>query len=129
MKALRSRPANAVLAAGGIAMVTMFLAPAIASADPMADLAAPLLNSDCSFAQVDAALHAKAPQLASMLDANPTQKAELQRKFDQPVEQRRAEFQRLIEENPGTAQDAQNEPRVSSLRETIRTVADSCHSY
>ncbi|MFQ6397885.1 hemophore-related protein [Nocardia sp. KC 131] len=129
MKVLRSRPAYAVLAAGGLATVTMFLAPTAASADPMTDLAAPLLTSDCSFAQVDAALHAKAPQLASMLDSNPSQKAELQRKFDQPVEQRRVEFQRAIDENPGAAKDAQNDPRASGLSETIRQVAESCHSY
>ncbi|MFD0361543.1 hemophore-related protein [Nocardia sp. GCM10030253] len=128
MKALR-RPAYAALTAGGLATVAMFLAPTIASADPMTDLAAPLLTSDCSFAQVDAALHAKAPQLASILDSNPSQKAELQRKFDQPVEQRRAEFQRLIDENPDAAQDAQNDPRAAGLSETIRAVADSCHSY
>ncbi|MEV6428032.1 hemophore-related protein [Nocardia sp. NPDC051463] len=129
MKALRSRPAYTALAAGGLASVAMFLAPTIASADAMTDMAAPLLTSDCSFAQVDAALHAKAPQLASILDSNPGQKAELQRKFDQPVEQRRAELQRMIDENPSAAQDAQNDPRASGLSATIRAVADSCHSY
>ncbi|WP_227998386.1 hemophore-related protein [Nocardia australiensis] len=129
MKALLRRPGYAALATGGIATVVVLLAPAIASADPMADLAAPLLNSDCSFAQVDAALHAEAPQLASMLDANPDQKAELQRKFDQPVEQRRAEFQSMVEQNPDAAQQAQNDPRAPGLRDTIQTVADSCHSY
>ncbi|PXX66757.1 hemophore-related protein [Nocardia tenerifensis] len=122
------RSAVATLAAGGLATVAAFLSPALASAGPM-ELAGPLLNSDCSFAQVDAALHAKAPQLASMLDSNPAQKAELQRKFDQPVEQRRAELQRAIDENPQAAQDAQNDPRYGQLRDTIQAVADSCHNY
>lgn len=128
MKLFRSRPAATALAASGLAGVAVLLSPAIAAADPMT-LAGPLLNSDCSFAQIDAALHAKAPQLAAMLDSNPTQKAELQRKFDQPVEQRRAELQAMINENPDAAKDAENDPRASGLAETIRTVADSCHSY
>jgi len=128
MKLSIGRPAIVTLASGGFATVALFLSPAIAAADPM-ELAAPLLNSDCSFAQVDAALHAKAPQLAAMLDANPTQKAEMQRKFDQPVQQRRAELQRAMDQNPGAVRDAENDPRTTQLRDTIRTVAESCHSY
>lgn len=128
MKLLRSRPAATALAASGLAGVAVLLSPAIAAADPMT-LAGPLLNSDCSFAQIDAALHAKAPQLAAMLDSNPTQKAELQRKFDQPVEQRRAELQAMIDQNPDAARDAENDPRASGLAATIRTVAESCHNY
>ncbi|MEV0295890.1 hemophore-related protein [Nocardia sp. NPDC050710] len=128
MKRFRSRPAVAALAAGAVAGVAVFLGPAIAAADPM-ELAGPLLNSDCSFAQVDAALHAEAPQLAAMLDANPTQKADLQRKFDQPVEQRRAELQRMIDNNPNAAKEAEKDPRSAGLRTTIQAVANSCHKY
>ncbi|MET7772933.1 hemophore-related protein [Nocardia sp. NPDC005366] len=128
MKRFRTRTAVTALAAGGVASVAVLLSPSIAAAGPM-ELAAPLLNSDCSFAQVDAALHAEAPRLASVLDANPTQKAELQRKFDQPVEQRRAELQRAIDENPQAAQQAQNDPRSAELRDTIATVAAVCHNY
>ncbi|MFI9506122.1 hemophore-related protein [Nocardia sp. NPDC052566] len=128
MKRLRTRAGFAALAVGGLAVGTVFLSPAIASADPMG-LAGPLLDSTCTFAQVDAALHDKAPQLASMLDSNPSQKAELQRKFDQPVEQRRAELQAAIDANPGAAKDAENDPRANGLQATIRAVAESCHNY
>ncbi|WP_067840273.1 hemophore-related protein [Nocardia lijiangensis] len=128
MNSVRRRTGLAALAAGGMATVAMSLSPAIASADP-AELVGPLLTSNCTFAQVDAALHDKAPQLAAMLDANPSQKAELQRRFDQPVEQRRADFQRMVEENPEAARDAENDPRAASLRETIATVAATCHNY
>lgn len=111
-----------------MATVAVLLSPAVASADPT-ELVGPLLNSDCTFAQVDAALHDRAPQLAAMLDANPTQKAELQRRFDQPVEQRRAEFQRLLAENPEAAREAENDPRAAGLRQTIEAVAATCHNY
>ncbi|MEU6828950.1 hemophore-related protein [Nocardia beijingensis] len=128
MKRSVGRPAIAAAAAGGIATVTLLLSPAIAAAGPM-DYAEPLLTSDCSFAQVDAALHDKAPQLAAVLDANPSQKAELQRRFDQPVEQRRAELRRAIDENPDAVRQAENDPRTAQLRDTIRVVAETCHNY
>lgn len=128
MKRSVGRPAVAALAAGGLATVALFLSPAIAAADPMT-LAGPLLESDCTFAQVDAALHDKAPQLASILDSNPAQKAELQRKFDQPVEQRRADLQRALAENPDAAAQAENDPRAAGLADTIRQVAATCHNY
>ncbi|MGQ4616722.1 hemophore-related protein [Nocardia sp. R7R-8] len=128
MKRSVGRPAIAAAAAGGIATVTLLLNPAVAAAGPM-EYAEPLLTSDCSFAQVDAALHDKAPQLAAILDANPSQKAELQRKFDQPVEQRRADLRRAIDENPDAARQAENDPRTAQLRDTIRVVAQTCHNY
>lgn len=112
----------------GLAAGAALLVPGTASADPT-ELVAPLLNSTCSFAQVDAALHDKAPQLASILDANPDQKAELQAKFDQPVEQRRAEFQQYLAQHPDEAQRAQQDPRAAGLSRTIQEVADSCHNY
>ncbi|MGQ4600292.1 hemophore-related protein [Nocardia sp. R6R-6] len=128
MKRSVGRGTVTALAAGGFATLAVFLGPAIATAGPM-DFAEPLLISDCSFAQVDAALHANAPQLAAMLDANPSQKAELRRKFDQPVEQRRAELRRAIDENPDAVREAQNDPRTAQLRDTIRAVAETCHNY
>lgn len=120
--------AAAGLTVAGLAAGAALLVPGTASADPT-ELVAPLLNSTCSFAQVDAALHDKAPQLASILDANPDQKAELQAKFDQPVEQRRAEFQQYLAQHPDEAQRAQQDPRAAGLSRTIQEVADSCHNY
>ncbi|WP_227984474.1 hemophore-related protein [Nocardia spumae] len=120
--------AATTLTMAGLAAGAALLVPATASADPTG-LAAPLLNSTCSFAQVDAALHDKAPQLASILDANPDQKAELKAKFDQPVEQRRAEFQQYLAEHPDEAQRAQQDPRAGGMSQTIQEVADSCHNY
>ncbi|NKY84084.1 hemophore-related protein [Nocardia veterana] len=120
--------AAAGLTVAGLAAGAALLVPGTASADPT-ELVAPLLNSTCSFAQVDAALHDKAPQLASILDANPDQKAELQAKFDQPVEQRRAEFQQYLAQHPDEAQRAQQDPRAAGLSRTIQEVAGSCHNY
>lgn len=125
---LRNRTAVAAFATGAAATAALFLSPAVAAADPMS-MAAPLLESTCTFAQVDAALHDKAPMLANMLDNNPAQKAELQRKFDQPVEKRRAELQAAIDANPEAAAQAQNDPRAAGMAETLRQVAAACHNY
>jgi hemophore-related protein len=76
---------------------------------------------------VDAALHAKAPDLAANLDANAAQKAEVQRIFDQPIDQRRAELERRERENPEAAQQAASDPHAQELRQKIQVVADSCH--
>ncbi|MGN2641765.1 hemophore-related protein [Nocardia takedensis] len=127
MKRFHSRTAFAAIAAGGVAGAAVFFGPS-ASADP-SSFAAPLLETECSFAQVDAALHAEAPQLAAVLDANPSQKAQLQAQFDQPVEQRRAEFQRLVQENPEAVQQAQNDPRYAQFQDTIAQVAATCQNY
>ncbi|WP_328390643.1 hemophore-related protein [Nocardia sp. NBC_00416] len=124
----RGKLGLATLTLGATAAVTAFLSPAVASAGPV-EMAEPLLTSDCSFAQVDAALHDQAPEMAAMLDNNPELKAQLQSKFDQPVEQRRAELQQYIEQNPEAAQQAQNDPRAQELRATMQGVADTCHNY
>lgn len=118
----------ATLTVGAAAAATAFLSPAVASAGPM-EMAEPLLTSTCSFAQVDAALRDQAPQLAALLDNNPGVKAELQAKFELPVEQRRAELQQYIDQNPQAAQQAQNDPQAQQLQATLQGVADTCHNY
>ncbi|MBL1077676.1 hemophore-related protein [Nocardia sp. 2] len=128
MSLVRNRRIATALGAGALATIAFALVPATASAGPL-DLAAPLLNSTCSFAQVDAALHDKAPALASILDQNPDQKAELKAKFDQPVEQRQAEFQAYLRDNPGVADQANTNPNANGIAAAIQQVADSCHNY
>ncbi|WP_067647096.1 hemophore-related protein [Nocardia harenae] len=129
MKSFRSRPIVASLAASGIAAVGVLLSSGAASAAPLDQLAEPLLRSDCSFAQVDAALHAEAPQIAALIDAYPEQKAELAERFDVPPAQRRAELERAIQENPEAAQQAQNDPRTQQLAGVLQRVANTCAQY
>src|SRR5438445_8932065 len=113
MISLRPRLAGTVLTVGGLTTAAALLLSGIAGADPT-DLMAPLLNTTCSFDQVNRALHDKNPQLASTLDANPGIKAQLQQKFNEPIPQRRAEFQQYLAQNPSAAQQAQNDPRAST---------------
>ncbi|WP_216895198.1 hemophore-related protein [Nocardia alni] len=124
----RSRLAGIALTVGGLTTAAALLTPGIAAADPT-DMMAPLLNTTCSFDQVDRALHAKNPQMASILDQNPSMKAQLQQKFNEPPAQRRAEVQQYLAQNPNAAQQAQNDPRAGQLQQTMQAVADSCHNY
>ncbi|AYF73400.1 hemophore-related protein [Nocardia yunnanensis] len=128
MRFARNRRTGVVLGAGAVAAVALALAPATASASPT-DLVAPLLNSTCSFAQVDAALHDKAPALAQFLDQNPDTKAELKAKFDQSPAQRQAELDQYLKDNPDAANQAASDPRAGGIAAAIQQVADSCHNY
>ncbi|MBO0854211.1 MAG: hemophore-related protein [Nocardia sp.] len=123
----RPRLTAAAVACSGLVGAALLI-PGTATADTTT-MVAPLLNSTCSFAQVDAALHAKNPQLASMLDANPNQKAQLKAKFDEPVQQRQAEFRQYLAQHPDQARQAQQDPRAGGVSQTIQQVADSCHNY
>ncbi|WP_433564453.1 hemophore-related protein [Nocardia sp. CA-151230] len=128
MSFVRNRRVGALFGAGAVAAVALALAPATASASP-ADLVAPLLNSTCTFAQVDAALHDKAPALASFLDQNPGYKSELQAKFALSPEQRQAELDQYLKDNPDAANQAAADPRAGGIAAAIQQVADSCHNY
>ena len=128
MTSMRVRFTGAVLTIGGLATTAALLIPGTASAEPT-ELIAPLLTSDCTFDQVDAALHDADPAVAGRLDANPGQKQMLQQQFDQPVEQRRAAVQQYMNEHPDEAQAAENDPQAGAARQTIQTVADTCHNY
>lgn len=128
MSFMRNRRTAAALGAGALATLALALVPATASASP-ADLLSPLLDTTCSFAQVDAALHDKAPAIASYLDQNPDTKAQIKAKFDESPEQRKADVQAYIDANPDAANKAQSDPRAGGLAATVQQVADSCHNY
>ncbi|MTE11361.1 hemophore-related protein [Nocardia aurantiaca] len=128
MSFVRNRRAGVLFGAGAVAAVALTLAPATASASP-ADLVAPLLNSTCTFTQVDAALHDKAPALAQFLDQNPDTKAELKAKFDQSPAERQAELDQYLKDNPDAADQAAADPRAGGIAAAIQQVADTCHNY
>ncbi|MEV6430282.1 hemophore-related protein [Nocardia sp. NPDC051463] len=131
---IRIAVAGGVLAVGASAAL---LVPGIAAAAP----GGPghlLAETTCSFAQVDAALHAAAPELAARLDANPERKAKLEQLLDLPPEQRRAAIQQRlddpavkerIEEHRGKIEERRNDPRFTEMRDKMQTVADTCHNY
>jgi hemophore-related protein len=126
--------AGGVLAAGVSAAL---LAPGIAAAEPRGP-GHVLADTTCSFAQVDAALHATAPKLAARLDAKPERMAKLEQLLNLPPEQRKVAIQQRlddpkvkqrIDEHKAKIEERRNDPRFAQLRDKMQTVADTCHNY
>lgn len=121
MKKVSIRTAVAAFAISGFAVGTALFGAGSAAADPAADIA-PLVNSTCSYAQVDRAIHQVAPDAAAVLDADAGQKEMLRRAYSQPAAQRKVAFQRLI----GQQGANQGNPAVAAK---LRQVADACHRF
>ncbi|MGN2641260.1 hemophore-related protein [Nocardia takedensis] len=125
----RTRGARVALALGAIAAAAL-LAPGTAAAQPGPH--GKLIETDCTFAQIDAALHATAPDFAARLDAHPGRKAKFAEFFALPVEQRRARVEQRFAEHPDARQkfeERRGEGKAKILRETLDTLADTCHNY
>ena len=88
MNVSRARLHLGIAAAGALAAAV--LVPGIASADPADSDSARLVNSTCSFAQIDAAMHDVTPQLAARLDQAPERKAQLADFFSKSPADRQA---------------------------------------
>lgn len=114
--------------AGGAFLLTP---AASASADP-ADLFDPLLNSTCSFNQIDGSLHDRYPDIAARLDGMPEQKTELQSLFELPIERRHSAVNDYLAQNPGLRDRAEqlvNSPAGAQASPIIQDVANTCHNY
>ncbi|MBJ8344188.1 hemophore-related protein [Antrihabitans sp. YC2-6] len=125
---VRSSLTAAALALAGTALV---VTPATAAADP-ASPAGPLLETTCSFEQIDAAMHVTTPQLAQRLDENPERKAQVEAFFELPVAERQgaleqflAAHQRLQERR----EELRNSPRADEFQAKAQEIADTCHNY
>ncbi|MBH0776904.1 hemophore-related protein [Nocardia bovistercoris] len=124
------RITRAALAVGAAAAAAALLAPGTALAQP--GVGGALIETTCTFAQVDAAMHASAPELAARLDAHPDRKAKIQEFLALPVDQRRARVQQGLAEHPGAReriQERKDSPEGQALREKLGVVANTCHNY
>ena len=124
-----NRPLSAWCAAIGIAVLSQTAGAGIASAQP--DLS-PLLNTPCTYTQVNAALAAEAPDLANELADYPMAQARLQKFLAAPVDQRQQmiaqalsahpQWQTTIDQKVGTPQGQQD----AAL---LRQLASTCNNY
>ena len=130
MTKTRDRIARVGLVAVGFCIAGATLVPAVVAAAPLSAAVAPLIESTCSFDQLDAAAHVVAPSWAERLDADPARKAQARALFDQPVEERRATVQRFVDANP-QAQQRWNtdDPRLDDARLRAIAIANTCHNY
>ncbi|QSE91370.1 hemophore-related protein [Rhodococcus pseudokoreensis] len=124
MNVSRARLHLGIAAAGTLAAAV--LVPGIASADP-AD-SARLVNSTCSFAQIDAAMHDVTPQLAARLDQAPERKAQLADFFSKSPADRQA----VLDAHPQLKSRLETVPTEGPAvewRAKALTIAETCGNY
>ncbi|MGK8520239.1 hemophore-related protein [Nocardia asteroides] len=120
---------RATLAIGGLVAAGALLVPATASAQPHLG---GLLETTCSFAQIDAAVHAQFPDLAARLDAHPDRKAKLHEFLGLPVDQRKQRAEEFLDKHPEVKnrfEEHRDSPRAQEHRDKMRVLADTCHNY
>ncbi len=123
-----THPAVRVLA--GLAAVTgmaFALAP-VAASEP----AGKLIETTCSYAQVDAALQAEAPQLADRLQQRPEAQSKVQELLALPVPERRDRVQGFLDRNPDVRAAVETRKSTPEGQDTVaklNRVADTCHNY
>ncbi|MEV0294676.1 hemophore-related protein [Nocardia sp. NPDC050710] len=130
MARIRIGITRAAIALGALAAAAALLGPGTASAQPGSGPG--LIETTCTFAQVDAALHAEAPEFAARLDANPERKAKLQEFLALPVEQRKQRLEQRLDERPGARdkiEEKRNSPEARAKFEKLAAVANTCHNY
>lgn len=118
------------VALGGLLAAGALLVPASASAQP--GVGGGLIETTCTFAQVDAAIHAEAPRLAERLDSHPDRKAKLQELLALPVDQRKQRAQQWLDAHPNAKtkmDERRNSPEGQQRVDKLRNIANSCHNY
>ncbi|MGY1943800.1 hemophore-related protein [Nocardia asiatica] len=124
-----TRIVRVTVALGGLIAAGALLVPATAAAQPGPG---GLLETTCSFAQIDAAAHAQFPELAAKLDAHPERKAELAEFLNLPVDQRKQRAKEFMDKHPearGRFEERRDSPQAQQRHEKLRALADTCHHY
>lgn len=115
--------------AGFTAMAGMAfgLAP-VAASEPSGKL----IETTCSYAQIDAALQAEAPQMADRLHNRPEAQSKVQELLALPVPERRERVQGFLDRNPDIRAAVQTRKATPQGQETVaklNRVAETCHNY
>lgn len=116
-----------VVTFGGV-MAAVSFSP-VASAEPGDG---PLIETTCSYAQLEAALQVEAPEASARLAERPAAQAKLQELVALPVDQRRARLQQFFDRNPDVRakiEEKRNTPEGQQKVQTLARVADTCHNY
>lgn len=122
-------------ALGGLALAV--LAPAAASAQPLNldTFAGPLLDTPCTFVQVEKALNAKpalhpaAPEVAGQLAGlKPEYRAQAQKAFDQPPAQRRQTFA-MYKQMMGSQSKPPTDAEAAKYKGLPEALASNCQRF
>ena len=92
----------------------------------------PLIETTCSYAQLQAALQVEAPQASARLAERPGVQAKLQELFALPVDQRKQRVQQFLDRNPDVrtlVEQRRNTPEGQDKLQLAARVADTCQGY
>jgi len=115
----------------GVLLTAGLLTPAagVASAQPGDG---PLIETTCSYAQLEAALQVEAPEASARLAERPDAQAKLQELVALPVDQRRQRLQQFLDRNPDVRakiEQKRNTPEGQQKVQMLARIADTCHNY
>lgn len=116
-------------AAGGLVTAAALAVAPAASALP---LDGPLIETSCSYSQIEAALQAEAPQAAERLAGNPMAQSRVQELLALPVDQRRQRIQEFLDRNPDVAsmaEERRSSPQGQQVMAQMQRVAQTCPNY
>lgn len=92
----------------------------------------PLIQTSCTYPQLEAALRAEAPRAADRLAANPGAQNRVQELLGLPVDQRRERIQGFLDRNPDMARIAEERratPAGQEMMARMERVAQTCPNY
>jgi hemophore-related protein len=121
---------RALIAAGGLAATVSLVAPGTALAQPLGE--GPLVETTCSYAQIEAALQVEAPEAATRLQQRPDAQAKVQELLALSIDQRKQRIQGFLDRNPDVramAEKRRATPEGQEMITKMQRVADTCHNY
>lgn len=122
-----SRRTWALVAGGAAVAGSLLTAPSAAALPPN-----PLINTTCSFEQIQAAVRVEAPQFAERMAAKPEAEAKMREFLALPIDQRQARMQEKINSNPDKVamiEEKMATPEGQERLQTMQRVADTCSTY
>lgn len=125
---MTQRRSFTMLAACGAAAAAFAAVPS-AAASPLDN---PLIDTTCTYAQVEAALRAEAPEFADRLAQNPQAQGKMQEFLGLPVDQRQERIQGLLDRNPDMArmvEERKASPQGQQALQTMQRVDSTCQNY
>jgi len=92
----------------------------------------PLIETTCSYAQLEAALQVEAPEASARLAERPEAQARLQELVALPVDRRKERVQQFLDRNPDVRariDEKRNTPEGQEKVQMLTRVGDTCHNY
>ena len=117
-----------IFGAAGLAAAVSLTLAGTASGQP----AGPLIETTCSYAQLEAALQVEAPEASARLAEHLDAQARVQELLSLPIDQRRERVRSFLDRNPDVAnkiQQKRSTPEGQDKLQKMQRVADSCHNY